>query len=116
MPDDAVGHRYPLTSGELAELTGLSKRQVQYWADHGLVPSWRKNGRRLFEAAGLIVAFSLVNSKQSERQFYRRILTAPLDEVTAQVSMVSSVLGARLEAASAEEVAALTAVIDALRS
>src|SRR5581483_11229735 len=96
-PERAAGHYYPLTSGELADLTGLSTRQVQYWADHGLLPCWRKNGRRLFESVGLIVAFSLVNSKQSERQFYRRILTAPLDELAAQVGILSSVLAVRLE-------------------
>ncbi len=41
-PSAAVGHRYPLSSGELARLTGMSERQVRYWADHGLIAHWRK--------------------------------------------------------------------------
>lgn len=113
-PDREVGHGYPLTSGDLAKLTGLSKRQIQYWADRGLVPSWRKNSRRLFESVGLIVAFSLVNSNQSERQFYRRILTAPIEDLTAQVCMLSSVVAARLEDVDDAEAAALTAVLDTI--
>jgi hypothetical protein len=109
------GHRYPLTSGDLARLTGLSKRQIQYWADHGLLPCRRKNSRRLFESVGLIVAFSLLNSNQSERQCYRRALTATIDDLTAQVGMISSVVAARLEGADEDEAAALTAFLDTLQ-
>src|SRR3954468_14299812 len=41
-PDKTLGHRYPLSSGEVAHLTGLSPRQIRYWADQGLVPNWRR--------------------------------------------------------------------------
>src|SRR5690242_8174809 len=63
-PSTAVHHRYPLSSGEIAELTGMSERQVRYWADHGLIAHWRNGSRRLFETVGLITAFSITNASQ----------------------------------------------------
>lgn len=69
-PNQAVGHRYPLTSVEVAELTRMSERQVRYWADRRLIPHWRKGRKRLFEAVGLIVPFSITNASQHELQFY----------------------------------------------
>ena len=65
-PSPAIGHRYPLSSGEIARLTGMSERQVRYWADHGLIAHWRKGSRRLFETVGLITAFSVTNASQHE--------------------------------------------------
>ena len=113
-PSPVVGHRYPLTSGDVAKVTGLSKRQVQYWADHGLVPCWRKNNRRLFESVGLIVAFSLTNSKQHELQFYREMLGAPIEWLTAQLGILTSVLETRLHEGDPDEVRALAAALDQL--
>src|SRR5438105_3694113 len=78
-PRNATGHRYPLTSGELADLTGLSERQIRYWADRGLITHWRKGSRRHFEAVGLITAFSLRNASQHELQFYRGLMEEPVD-------------------------------------
>jgi DNA-binding transcriptional MerR regulator len=113
-PASAVGHRFPFTSGELAELTGRSKRQIQYWADHGLVPCRRKGNRRLFEAPGLIVAFALSNSKQNDLQFYRGMLDAPIEDLAAKVGILSSVIETRLEEANPSEARTLTAALDEL--
>lgn len=96
-PSDSTGHRYPLTSGEVAELTGLSERQVRYWSDRGLIAHWRKGSRRLFEAVGLITAFSITNASQHELQFYRGLIEEPVDELAAKVGIVTSLLASRLE-------------------
>lgn len=96
-PSVAVGHRYPLSSGEMAELTEMSERQVRYWADHELIPHWRMGNRRLFEAAGLLSAFSITNSSQHELQFYRSVMEDPTTKLAAKVGILTSLLATRLE-------------------
>jgi DNA-binding transcriptional MerR regulator len=113
-PSSATGHRFPLTSGEVADLTGLSERQVRYWADRGLIAHWRKGTRRLFEAVGLITAFSLRNSSQHELQFYRGLMEEPVDELAAKVGILSSVLASRLEEVEPREAKTVTASLGAL--
>jgi DNA-binding transcriptional MerR regulator len=102
-PARTVGHRYPLGSGEIARLTGLSERQVRYWADRGLIPSWRKGDRRRFEAVGLIWAFSLARAKQHELRFYRSLLEEPTDVVAAHFSVMRSVIDSRIQTAKPAE-------------
>lgn len=53
----------------VAELTRMSERQIRYRADHGFIVRWRKGRKRLFEAVGLITAFSITNASQHELQF-----------------------------------------------
>jgi DNA-binding transcriptional MerR regulator len=113
-PRSATDHRYPLTSGEVADLTGLSERQVRYWADHGLIANWRKGRRRLFEAVGLITAFSIRNASQHELQFYRGLMEEPVDELAAKIGILSSVLASRLEEVEPSEAKTVTASLDAL--
>jgi excisionase family DNA binding protein len=96
-PSQFVDHRYPLTSGEVAELTRLSERQVRYWADRGLIPHWRRGRRRLFESVGLIAAFSITNASQHELQFYRGVMEEPLEKLAAKLGILSSLLASRLE-------------------
>lgn len=113
-PLKAIGHRYPLTSKEVADLTALTERQVRYWSDNGLIPHWRKTRRRLFEAVGLISAFSIANAKQHEIQFYRGLMEEPIDTLPAKLGILASLLNSRLEDAEPEEVRALTPSLDAL--
>lgn len=113
-PAKVVGHRYPLTSGDVATLTGLSERQVRYWADNELIPCWRKGRRRLFEAAGLISAYGLARAKQHELQFYRGLMEEPVDELAAKVRTLSSVLASRLEDVEPSEAKTVTASLGAL--
>lgn len=113
-PTTEVGHRYPLTSGEVAALTKLSERQVRYWADNGLIPCWRKGRRRLFEAAGLIAAYGLARAKQHELQFYRGLIEEPVDELGTKLGILSSVLAARLDDVEPAEAKAVTASLGAL--
>lgn len=113
-PVKAIGHRYPLTSKEVADLTSLSERQIRYWSDNGLIPHWRKTRRRLFEAVGLISAFSIANAKQHEIQFYRGLMEEPIDALPAKLGILASLLNSRLEDAEPEEVRALTPSLDAL--
>jgi DNA-binding transcriptional MerR regulator len=113
-PVDAIRHRYPLTSKEVADLAALTERQVRYWSDNGLIPHWRKTRRRLFEAVGLITAFSIANAKQHEIQFYRGVMEEPIDTLPAKLGILASLLNSRLEDAQPEEVQALTQSLDAL--
>jgi hypothetical protein len=113
-PAGAVDHGYPLTSSELAQLTSLTERQVRYWSDNGLIPHWRKARRRLFEAVGLISAFSITNGKQHELQFYRGLMEEPIDRLPAKLGILANLLNSRLEDAEPEEVQALTPSLDAL--
>jgi hypothetical protein len=113
-PAGAVGHGYPLTSSELAQLTSLTERQVRYWSDNGLIPHWRKAKRRLFEAVGLISAFSVANAKQHELQFYRGLMEEPIDRLPAKMGILANLLNSRLEEAEPEEVRALAPSLEAL--
>ena len=113
-PGQAVGHRYPLTSGEVAELARMSERQVRYWADRGLIPHWRKGRRRLFEAVGLIAAFSITNASQHELQFYRGVMEEPVEKLAAKVGILTSLLASRLDGAKPNEAKALIAPLGEL--
>jgi DNA-binding transcriptional MerR regulator len=113
-PSAAVGHRYPLSSGEIAQLTGMSERQVRYWADHGLIAHWRKGNWRLFETVGLITAFSITNASQNELQFYRGVMEDPIVELAAKVGILTSLLASRLEGIEQSEAEELTAPLDQL--
>jgi DNA-binding transcriptional MerR regulator len=108
-PSAAVGHRYPLSSGEIAQLTGMSERQVRYWADHGLIAHWRKGSWRLFEKVGLITAFSITNVSQHELQFYRGVMEDPVAKLMAKVGIMSSLLATRLADLETSEAEELTA-------
>jgi hypothetical protein len=108
-PSSAAGHRYPLTSGEVARLTGMSERQVRYWADRGLLAHWRRGRQRLFEAVGLITAFAIKNASQYELQFYRGVIEEPVGRLAAKVGILSSLLASRLDGIDADEADRLTA-------
>jgi DNA-binding transcriptional regulator YiaG len=91
-PDQELGKRYPLSTGELSRLTGMSKRQVQYWSERRLLPHWLdERGHRHFEAAGVIVAFALSSSKQHDRQHYADVGadSRPLAAMRRAVSVVA---------------------------
>ncbi len=107
-PNAVVGHRYPLSSGEIARLTGMSERQVRYWADHRLIAHWRKGSRRLFETVGLVTAFSIANASQHELQFYRGLMDDPVAKLAAKVGILTSVLASRLEGIDTSEAQELT--------
>jgi MerR family regulatory protein len=113
-PSAAIGHRYPLSSGELARLTGMSERQVRYWADRGLIAHWRKGSRRLFETVGLITAFSIRNASQNELQFYRGVMDDPVVKLAAKVGILTSLLASRLESIEPSEAEELTAPLGEL--
>ena len=113
-PTDMVGHRYPLTVGEVSTLTRMSNRQVRYWADHGLIVHWRKGSRRLFEAVGLITAFSIKNASQHELQFYRGVMEEPLEKLAAKVGILTSLLASRLDGIEPDEAKTLTAPLHQL--
>ena len=90
-PDRELGKRYPLTTGELSSLTGMSKRQVQYWSERRLLPHWLdERGYRRFEVAAVIVAFALSDSKQHDRQHYADVAadSQPLAAMRRAVSVV----------------------------
>lgn len=86
------GRRYPLSTGDLHELTGLTVRQIQHATARSLIPYWSdERGHRRFEAAGAIVAFALAKTRQAERQHFANIALAPapLAEMRKAVGMIS---------------------------
>ena len=90
-PDQELDKRYPLSTGEISDLTGMSKRQVQYWSERRLLPHWLdERGHRRFEAAAVIVAFALSDSKQHDRQHYADVAadSQPLAAMRRAVSVV----------------------------
>jgi MerR HTH family regulatory protein len=92
-----VDHRYPLTSRDLAQLTGLSQRQVRYWADHGLLPHWTKGRRRLFESVGLLTAFAIANARQHEIQLYRLFAQEPVEVLSERLGILASLIASRID-------------------
>lgn len=74
------GCEYPLSVGDVSELTGLSIRQVQTWADSGWLPHWRdeRNSRR-FGPAALILGYRLSQRKQAEIQALTETFKASSD-------------------------------------
>jgi hypothetical protein len=69
--------------------------------------------RRLFEAVGLISAFSIANAKQHELQFYRGLMEEPIDRLPTKLGILANLLSSRLEDAEPEEALALTPSLDA---
>jgi len=95
-----IGHRYPLSTREVAVLTGLSDSRVRWWADHNQLPHERTaGGHRTFGIAGLLSAFALSESRQYELQFYREIADAPGEAVSEKIDTLLFVLASRLEGA-----------------
>jgi DNA-binding transcriptional MerR regulator len=50
---------FPLTAGELAQLTGVTTKQVREWELASLLPGARIEGRRQFFSAAVVHAFAL---------------------------------------------------------
>ena len=93
-----IGHRYPLSTREIATLTGLSDSRVRWWADHDQLPHERTaGGHRTFGIAGLLSAFALSGSRQHELQFYRELADASGEVVSEKVDTLLFVLASRLE-------------------
>jgi hypothetical protein len=118
-PDRAVGSRYPLSSGQLADLVGMSKRQVQYWSERGLLPHWLdERGHRRFEAPAAVVAFALGDSKQHDRQHYADIIASaqPLAKLRRDLNVagLSAVVAERDPAELIATAANLRKLADAL--
>jgi DNA-binding transcriptional MerR regulator len=90
--------RYPLSTREIATLTGLSDSRVRWWADHNQLPHERTaGGHRTFGIAGLLSAFALSDSRQHELQYYREIADASGETVSEKVGTLLFVLASRLE-------------------
>ena len=51
--------QYPLNTGEVAQITGTSAKQIRTWEASSLVPAYRITGRRRFFSAALVNAFLL---------------------------------------------------------
>ncbi len=79
--------QYPLNTGEVAQITGTSAKQIRTWEASSLVPAYRITGRRRFFSAALVYAFLLKNLDRNDIRFLGRILTAgpedPLPELVA---------------------------------
>ena len=84
-PDERLGDgaRYPLTSGQLAELVDMEQHTVRRWGDAQLLPATRnERNHREYGAAAAIMAFALRGSKQNDREYYGDLAESP-EPVTA---------------------------------
>jgi hypothetical protein len=91
-PENYVGKQYPLSTGKLAELTGLTSRRVRNWSDLGLLPHWSgANGYRAFDSPAAIVAFTLRDQPQADRQFFTDLgaSATPLEAAAQAISLIS---------------------------
>ena len=94
-----VKHRYPLSTGDLAALTGLSDSQIRWWADHNQLAHERTEGNhRQFGISALVTALALSGSRQHEVQFFRELVDAPDIDLSRKVSTFLFVLSGRLGA------------------
>ena len=78
---------YPLNTGEVAQITGTTAKQIRTWEASRLVPAYRITGRRRFFSAALVYAFLLKSLDRNDIRCLGRILTAepndPLPELVA---------------------------------
>lgn len=58
---------YPLSVGQLSQLTGATERQLRKWADDGVLPSYREGSGRRFYSAATIRAFALVRASNHSK-------------------------------------------------
>lgn len=61
------GATYPLSTGQLATLVGVTPRQVRHWSNAGLVPTDRRSQDRFFYATAAAVAMYLAGTEQYEK-------------------------------------------------
>ena len=108
-PEEKVGKRYPLTSGDLARLCSLPSHRVRYWADKGILPCWHKGRRRLFEEPGVITAFALRGASQNNIQFYGEVMNEPVETLQEKLNILSSLLTGRVEDADPAQAKEITA-------
>lgn len=63
----AKGSSEGLTSSEAAELLGIDRKHVLYYADLGLLPVWRTEGKhRRFHVGEILHAYSFIRDRQAE--------------------------------------------------
>jgi excisionase family DNA binding protein len=78
---------YPLSTGEVARITGTSAKQIRTWEASHLLPAYRIAGRGRFFSAALVKAFLLKDLDRNDIRCLGRILTAdpddPLPELVA---------------------------------
>jgi DNA-binding transcriptional MerR regulator len=68
------GQRYPLTSGQLARLTGIEQNTIRRWR----LPHTRdERGHREYGAAAVVLAFAFKGTKQNSREYFKDITTSP---------------------------------------
>ena len=70
---------FPMSTPELAAFlaSGVTDRQVRYWADHGLLPHVVEGRNRSFGQAAAIVGFHLAANDELVRALYRRAVEDP---------------------------------------
>lgn len=90
-------HEYPLSSQELATLTGTSAKQIRSWADKNLIPSYRISDRRHFFSAATVHAFALSTLERNEVRAVARLSSAGADDPSIGL-LFSSRCRARLNA------------------
>jgi hypothetical protein len=85
---------YPLNTGEVAQITGTTAKQIRTWEASSLVPAYRIAGRRRFFSAALVYAFLLKDLDHNDLRCLGRILTADPDDPLPEL-VASAIIHAR---------------------
>jgi DNA-binding transcriptional MerR regulator len=80
---------YPVSAGELAELSGTTARQIRHWHDSQLLPGFWIDGRRHFFSAAAVHAFALAKLDRNEIRGASRVLSAEVDDPIAAIIAVA---------------------------
>lgn len=67
------GASYPLTVGQLAELSGVTEKQLRYWTTNALIPEHRIAGQRVFLRGAVIRTLRLREASPQEIGVLRTI-------------------------------------------
>src|ERR1700691_3223608 len=92
--DGARRREYPLSTGEVARITGTSAKQIRTWEASHLLPAYRITGRRRFFSAALVYAFLLKNLDRNDIRCIGRIITADPDDPLPEI-VASAIIHAR---------------------
>jgi hypothetical protein len=105
-PELSAETEYPLTVGQLRQMTGASERQLRHWIDQDIIPAVTKGGTRRVHSAGVAQALLLCQVEQPEKTVLARIASG---DARALFPLMAAVL-LHQRTASAEVAAAVTAL------
>lgn len=88
--DTVLGARakYPLSSGELARLTGIERHTIRRWR---LPHTRNERNHREYGAAAVVMAFAYKGTKQNSREYFKDLMVSatPLHELRRSIALAT---------------------------